>query len=60
MNDKLKAYLKYYVYMINVELEYINGLEKYNINNQELEDHYLSLSGLIQSAYSEIINDYDN
>jgi hypothetical protein len=53
--ETLKNILKCYGWMIKEEYEWIEGLEKYNIDNDELKLHYNNLMDLIMSANDKII-----
>ena len=43
VDNKNRKTIKYYSYLISDELEDIKGLEKYNIDNEELDSHYINI-----------------
>lgn len=43
VDDKHRKIIKYYSYLISDELKDIKGLEKYNINNEELDSYYINI-----------------
>ena len=53
-NKLLRGHLKYYAYLIKEEYEWIDGLDKHNIDNSELEYHYDMILDYIFSCYYKI------
>lgn len=40
IDNKYRKIIKYHLYLIKEEMEWIEGLEKYDIDNDELDEHY--------------------
>lgn len=54
VDNKNRKIIKYYSYLISDELEDIKGLEKYNIDNEELDNHYVSAISYIDDCFNKL------
>ena len=54
IDDKYRKIIKYYLYLINDDVKSIQELEKYNIDNDELDNCYMRIIGLMEDCYKRI------
>lgn len=59
-NKTLRGKLLYFGYMIQYEIEWIEGLESFDIDNEELERHYDLLEYFIRDGACRIQELYDD
>ena len=54
IDDKYRKIIKYYLYLINDDVKSIQELEKYNIDNDELDNCYMRIIGLMEDCYKRV------
>lgn len=58
-DQEIRSWTKYYGNQIRDNLEWIEGLDKHNIDNAELEHHYSMIMDYVYSLHAKLEN-YSN